>query len=367
MNRTGRRAAFALLILGATLAAGAASAAAWDAGGGDKWAATLAAARQEGGLVAAVCPPLINAIERDFRADTGLDISFIAGGMVDINQRFDAEVGSGHVTIDAHLGGASDVKLAKVGKLAPLADDLVLPNVTDLRNWKDGHLEWVDNSNRYVAVPAQYVSTVPMVNRDIVDPAALSQWTDLLKPEFKGKIAAFDPTVGGSGQSVAAYMASLHGIDFVTKVYKDQQVVLSRDSRQLGEWAARGLYPIVLGIDPLQVPILNEAGIKSLVFVHPKDGPGSVLGGCSAITIPKKSPHPSAARVFANWYLSSRGQAALVEASHWPSRRVDVPPNGVPDYFIPDPTQTYLNQYREDWYLKERPVVREALKEALGK
>ena len=367
MNRTGRRAAFALLIFGATLAAGAARAAAWDAGGGDKWAAMLAAARQEGGLTVAMCPDLTGPIERDFRADTGLDISFIAGGTVDINNRFKAEVRTGRETIDAHFGGASDVRLAKEGKLAPLGDALVLPNVTNLSNWRNGHLEWVDNDGRYVVVAAQYVSTVPMVNKDIVDPAALSKWTDLLKPEFKGKIAAFDPTVGGPGQSVAAYMASLHGIDFVTKVYKGQQVVLTRNSRQLGEWAARGLYPIVLGIDPLQLPIFNEAGITSLVFVHPKDGPGSLLGGCSAMSIPKDAPHPNSARVLANWYLSSRGQAALVEASHLPTRRVDVPLKGVPDYFIPDPKRTYLSQYREDWYLKERPVVRKALKAALDK
>ena len=274
---------------------------------------------------------------------------------------------TGHETIDVHLGGASDVRLAKEGKLAPLGDDLVLPNVTTPGVWRGGHIEWVDNDGRYIAVAAQYVSTVPMVNKDIVDPAALSQWTDLLKPAFKGKIAAFDPTVGGSGQSVAAYMASLYGVDFVTKVYKDQQVVLTRNSRQLGEWAARGLYPIVLGIDPIQLPIFHEAGVTSLVFVHPEDGPGSLLGGCSAMSIPKNAPHPNAARVFANWYLSSRGQAALVEASHWPSRRLDVPLKGVPDYFIPDPKRTYLNQYQEDWYLKERPVVREALKAALGK
>ena len=367
MNRNAHRAAFASLVLTATLAAGAADAASWDDGGGDKWAAMLAAARKEGGVVAAICPELTGPIERDFHADTGLDISFIAGGSVDIGNRFDAEVQSGRETIDVHFGGAGDIALAKAGKLAPIGDDLVLPGVTSADAWRGGHIHWVDNDGRYIAIGAQYVSTVPLVNKDIVDPVALSQWSDLLKPEFKGKIAAFDPTVGGSGQSVAAYMASVHGIDFVTKVYKDQEVVLTRDSRQLGEWAARGLYPIVLGIDPLQLPIFEEAGVTSLVFVHPKDGPGSVLGGCSAMSVPAGAPHPNAARVFANWYLSARGQAALVEASHWPTLRRDVPLDGVPDYFIPDPALTYLDQYREDWYLKQRPVVREALKAALGK
>ena len=173
--------------------------------------------------------------------------------------------------------------------------------------------------------------------------------------------------MGGPGQAAAAYMASVHGVDFVKKVFKDQNVVLTRDSRQLGEWAARGIYPVVIGIDSLQVPQLNEAGIASLVFVDLKDGPGSLVGGCSTMTIPKAAPHPNTAVVFANWYLSSRGQTALVAAAHFPSRRTDVSMDGVPSYFVPDPAVSYIDQYREDWYVKERPVVRDALKAALEK
>ena len=337
----------------------------WNAGGGEKWDALLAAAHQEGGLVAAICPELAGPIERDFKADTGLDISFVAGGVGELSRRFGAEVQSQRITIDVHLGGASDVRLPR-DRLLPVADHLVLPNVTDGSNWQGGSLRWIDSDQRYLAYPAGYVSTRPLVNRDIVSPADFSKWTDLLKPEFKGKIAAFDPTSGGPGQSTAAYMASVHGIDFVTKVFTEQDVVLSRDSRQLGEWAARGLYPIILGIDPLQVPIFHAAGVTSIVLVDPTDGPGSILGGCAAMTVPKDAPHPNAALVFANWYLSTRGQKALVEAGHYPSRRMDVPPEGVPANFIPDPAKTYLDQYQEDWYVKVRPNVQKALKEALG-
>ena len=46
---------------------------------------------------------------------------------------------------------------------------------------------------------------------------------------------------------------------------------------------------------------------------------------------------------------------------------MDVPPVGVPDYFIPNPKFTYVNQYNEDWYLNNRPVIRDKLKTILAR
>ena len=113
MRNVKRLAWAAALIVAAATAASAASAD-WTAGGGDRWQALLTAAQHEGGMAASLCQPsLAEPLRRAFKADTGLDISFITGSPGDLNRRFGAEVESGRVTIDVALTGANTVTLPR--------------------------------------------------------------------------------------------------------------------------------------------------------------------------------------------------------------------------------------------------------------
>ncbi len=344
---------------------GAVSAAEWDAGGGAAWQDLMAAAKSEGRLVVAACPDVTDAIGKAFTQDTGLEIAFLSGNVVDVGNRVEAELTSGRVTVDVRLGGSSDVVFAKQGLFTPLDDKLILPNVTDTANWAGNKLDWVDDGGRFMLIPVQYVTGWPLINRDAIDISQITTWQDLLKPEFKGKIAAFDPTVSvGLGTSV--YLARLFGIDFVKRLYKGQEVVITRDRRQLVEWAARGVYPIVLSAEAPTIEPFRAAGIDSLTVKVMADGPGNLLGGCHVAYVPKAAPHPAAAQVFINWYASSRGQQVLVQATHQPSRRVDVSREGVPDYMIPNPNLQYFDQYKESYVLGDRMPLIEAIKQALA-
>jgi ABC-type Fe3+ transport system substrate-binding protein len=75
-----------------------------------------------------------------FKADTGITLDFLGGESRDISSRLDREVRSGNVTIDFVLGGAGDIDLAKSGRLLPLKSQLLLPGVTDPKNWIDNKL-----------------------------------------------------------------------------------------------------------------------------------------------------------------------------------------------------------------------------------
>lgn len=356
----------AVIYLTATLAGlGAAAAAGWDDGGGEKWQGLMQAAKAEGGLQGAICAELADTLGAAFKRDTGLDISFIRGNSQDLQARMGAELSSGRVTVDVRSSGPSDLAYMRKGYLLDLKQNLVLPSVTDGARWTGGALDWADNASKYIVMPAQYISTRPLINADIIDPASIKNWTDLMRPEFKGKIAAYDPTVSGAGQTFGAYLGKIHGVDFVAKLFRDQEVVISRDSRQLGDWATRGAYPIVLGMDALYLQRFRDAGVTSLNWVTPEDGPGSIVGGCAMLSIPKDAPHPNSAIVFANWYLSPNGQKAMEEAAHYPSRRTDIPHDGVADYFTPEPGKTYINQYKEDWYFNDLVKIRTELKDAL--
>jgi ABC-type Fe3+ transport system substrate-binding protein len=250
--------------------------------------------------------------------------------------------------------------------MEPIDKQLLLPSVTDPKNWIGGKLQWIDNAQQYLLIPSEYVHGWPLFNSDIIKPGEITSWQDLLKPQYKGKIAAYDPRSGGPGQAVASFLAETFGIDYIKRLYVGQDATLAGNSRQLVEWAARGTFPIVLAALPTDIERFRRSGFANLAIGDLPDGPGTLLGGSSLIAEPKGAPHPNAATVFLNWYLSHQGQLIFSTVWETPSRRVDVQVPTVPPYTIPKPGVAYIEQYREDWYENVRPKVQSAITQALG-
>lgn len=353
----------------ATLAlAASAGAADWDAGGGDRWSDLLAKARAEGGpAVIAGCAVLAPVLPPAFKRDTGLEITFLAGQVADTENRYRQEALTGRGTIDIRMAGSAELDLAKSGHLVDLTEALILPNVVDPGHWTAGGLTFVDNSKRFMAVASKYAIGRVLINREAIDPSRLRSMADLLRPEFKGKIASYDPTISGAGQAAASYFAEVKGADFVKTLMAGQEVVFSREARQLVEWAARGVYPIVIAADVAEVEHFRRRGVTSLASVAMEDAPGSLVAGCTVVNIPKTAPHMATAIVYANWFLSQAGQDAFVRGSGLPSLRSDVTRDGVPVDIIPLPGTGYGDQMREDWFYNIRPRVQAELRRALDR
>src|SRR5262249_8506270 len=145
------------------------------------------------------------------------------------------------------------------------------------------------------------------VNRDLVPPSAIRSWKDLLKPEYRGKIASHDPRRPGSGGATLAYLYALFGEEFVRDLYVGQQPNLTIDYRQLAEWVAPGAYPIGLSVVETTVEPLRREGLP-LERVFPEDGPGSTLGGFSVVMRVSNGPNPNAGALFLNWFLTRDAQ-----------------------------------------------------------
>jgi ABC-type Fe3+ transport system substrate-binding protein len=348
--------------------AGALQAAEWDAGAGKDWEDLLAAARKEGQVTVSVCPGgMVDTIGKMFKEDTGINISFVTGTLPELGARFDTEMQTGRVTVDVRISGSSTVAYAKQGVLAPVRDRLLLPGVTDPAKWLHGKVSWLDSTERYNAFGGQYVGGRVVVNSDLIDPASITTWKDLLKPEYKGKIGAIDPVVQ-PGTTTSEYLAELYGIDFIAQLYKGQNIALTRDRRQVVEWAARGVYPIVFGADAApEMETFRQAGVTSLRVLTFTDGPGNLTGGCSVTSVPAKAPHPNAALVFLNWFLSKRGQEAFVAGQRQPTIRLDVAQTGVQPNLIPQPGVEYFTTFRENYALVEQAAVHAAIAKAMAK
>jgi ABC-type Fe3+ transport system substrate-binding protein len=334
---------------------GTAVAADWQAGAPAEWKQVLEAAKKEDPVVLAGQPELQKPLSEAFERDTGLKMDFIAGGYNELDARFQQGARAGKPTIDMYFAGGTAVMQAKDGILEPVNTMLMLPGVTDTKNWIGGFIKYEDNAKKHVIIPSEYVHGWPLFDANKIKPGTLTKWKDLLKPEFKGKIAAYDPTVPGPGQAVGMFLAASFGMDYVKALYQGQDVKLVRNPRQLVEWVARGTYPIALAALATHIEAFKKEGLTNLYVPQMEDAAGILLGGSALIEVAKNPPHPNAIKVFVNWYMSQPGQFVYSNVWKVPSRRLDVKVEGIPDYVVPKDGMKYNEQYTEEWYTTFRP------------
>lgn len=333
------------------------------------WNAVVAAAKQEGTvriIVPAGVPGLGDIFAKAFQEEFGIKLEYTAENTGPAQQRIEQEVAAGRNTTDVILSGATEfLNLYPANRLAPIAPILMHPEVVDQGKWRDGKLTWADNAQQFMPLSSEWVHIDLMVNSSIIDPKSITSWKDLLKPEYKGKIVAQEVTVGAGGATARALLEDF-GPDYITQLYKGQNVTMVREAREVVETMARGSQPIGMAILPVQSEAFRKQGIK-LERVFPTDGLASTSGGSAVAKIIVNPPHPNAAVVFTNWFLAKRGQQLYTEASLEPSRRTDVSVPAVPEYIIPKPGTNYRNQYREDYYVKVAPAMRTQIEQLLGR
>jgi iron(III) transport system substrate-binding protein len=332
----------------------------WQAGGGPAWQKVLAEARQEGKIVVAGTTKIGQPVQTAFKRDTGIDVEYLDLFSSELFARASREYKSGQVTMDAVFMGANGLPLALAGYMEPIVPRLMLPGATDPAKWVDGKLKFIDAAGTYMFVSSLSVGSWVLVDKDAIKPGALTGWQDLLKPEYTGRIAIYDPHVAGIGANMAVFLAGTLGLEYVRKLYVDQHPKISRDGRQLAEWVGRGIYPIAVGALSEDVELFRNGGIKNFAVVMMADAPALVLGGY-ALHIPKGAPHPHAATVFANWLVSKPGQEVYSTVEGTPSRRLDVHIASVPDYLYPKPGKTYVDGYEEKYLLAKRPTLQRAV------
>jgi iron(III) transport system substrate-binding protein len=297
-------------------------------------------------------------IDLELRVLEGAQLSAIAG----------RECGAGRPSMDVLLSGNSElISLYPKGCLAPIKPKLMLPEVLDGKSWRGGVLKWNDPEGQYLLQTSEAAYGWTVVNTDQIKPGDLTSAKDLLRPEYKGKIASFDPRGGGAGQGRATYMMTALGEDYVRSLYLDQKVTYTANHQQLAEWIARGVHAIGLGaVERIFEPMRKE-GLPIGVVASFSDAPGYLTGGSSVMKLIKDGPHPNAAVVLLNWFAAKDAQTLYSQNVLQPSRRSDVAVREIPDYLIPKAGATYLDSYGYEFYAKKRPEVIKRVIELLGR
>jgi ABC-type Fe3+ transport system substrate-binding protein len=243
---------------------------------------------------------------------------------------------------------------------------MILPGDQDGPQWRDGTRHWYDNEQTYLFQGGAYVFGYVTVNADDVDPNSIKSWNDLLDPKYKGKIICYDPTSNGPGQGAVGAMAAVLGMDYIKKLFVDQQVKFVTDNDQLAQAVAHGDYPIALALIQQSINKYQQQGIN-LKIVLPSEMPGYLTSGFGVIREAKGAPHPAAAQVFINWYASAAGAQAYQDIMLEASNRLDVDKSKLPAYTIPKPGVKYFDaDLTENFYVNERQKDIDQITKILG-
>jgi iron(III) transport system substrate-binding protein len=271
--------------------------------------------------------------------------------------RLEAERAAGQYTVDILITGASSLYNVGYPKkmFGALPPAMILPDAVDPTKWQPGRVWYMDPEQQYVLRLSSQLTMVTAVNTQYVRAEEIVSWHDLLDPKLRGKMSADDPTVAGSGWNTANYLMRNLGEDYVRALYRDQQVAISREERQLADWLARGQHPISLGLGTNEIVNLRADGFPlATVLQNRPEAPGMVTAGFGMLAMLEPAPHPAAARLFVNWIASREGGEVYNKAQVNASVRTDVDNAWMPDFALPKPGVQYFDAYAWDWVTTTR-------------
>jgi iron(III) transport system substrate-binding protein len=259
-----------------------------------------------------------------------------------LSQRIAAERRGEKYLADVYNGGGNSLYqalyLAKF--LDPIKPALILPEVTDTSKWWENTHKYTDGDSRYIFVYEGNVSSGgnAAYNTQQLNPAEYRSYWDLLNPKLKGKITSVDPRrVRGAGASWQfLYYHKDLGVKFVQRLFSEMEVVMAGEIRQAVDWVASGKVAVCVPCQGSSVVRAKNQGlpISDFPIIHFKEGI-NISSAFGQLALMNRAPHPNAAKVFINWYLSREGQIAFQKEMSQPgdpknSRRLDVPKDHVP-------------------------------------
>jgi len=344
-----------------------------------EWNKLMAAAKQEGtvaiasgGAPSRQYRPVVDAFYKKF----GVKAEVSTGSATDTVNRVLAERKAGRYSMDVALISSreSNQRLLPSESLIPMATLLIYPDVVDTSNWYQHKHAYADKASRYVFI--YHVSKEDRYetwyNTDKIkesEIATLKKQSDFFDPRWKGKMMGQgmgDPS--GIRQMIDSYFEPDRGQEWIRTYLLNAGITFSDDRRILENWLVAGrfpLQPVVTGSEDLTRLAKKGLPIKQ-VFLPKQVGLLRAGGSGCCISAFANAPHPNAAKLFINWFLSKEGQTlthTLIPNIVRSSLRNDVPMGEVVpdqqrkpgvDYAFPDADPHYAARQEEaqKWIFK---------------
>jgi putative spermidine/putrescine transport system substrate-binding protein len=279
-----------------------------DFGGMDK---LVEAAKAEGELNVIALPPdwaNYGAIIDTFSKKYGIKVNSAQPDAASQDEINAANQQRGKSTAPDVFDLGQSVALANTGMFAPYKvetfDDIPA-------EFKDPDGAWVNDYGGYMSIGYDSAKVPPIQNVD-----------DLLKPEYRGKVALNgDPTQAGAAFSGVMMVALTQGgsaddiapgVEFFRKL-KDAGNFLPVDPTPAT--IESGQTPVVIDWD-----YLNAAETKKLPSWRVVVPPGQAVAGYYYQAINKDAPHPAAARLWQEFLYSDEGQNLYLAGGARPVR-----------------------------------------------
>jgi len=317
----------------------------------EEWKRVLQGAKREGkvSVIIPVGREAYDALVDPFQKQHGITVETFVDRGAGIAPKVSAERGAGQYLWDVVITGTTTAlgALIPMGALDPLDPAFILPDVKDPKSWRGGSLEFIDPGHQMLVVTPFQRGTL-FINPKMVKPEEFRSYKDLLDPKWKGKIIMDDPRRAGPGQATFTFFY-LHpelGPNYIRALAK-QELIIFKDFAQEVDEVGRGKFPILIGTADANA----EERIRQGVPIHIVD-PRQLREGSDvspangAVSIFNKPPHPNAAKLYLNWFLSKEGQTVFARAMGYVSSRLDVPTDHALAWRVPQPgaIKTYTTE-----------------------
>jgi len=319
----------------------AAVAAPWE----QEWKSLIKKAKEEGKLTVALggsATRNLRHVYKAFEKKFGINVALGGGRGSLVTARLQSERANGIYTVDlVQIGVASTIRvLLPSGYLASIRSQFLLPEVKDPSKWLDGHHWWGDPKTKkfilFYSLPQGDANIA--INTNLVNPNDLNSYNDVFDPRYDGKRVSGSLELSSGAHSIAR-MYMMVGKDWLRRWITEAKPVFSSDSDIIINWLIEGKYAIALFAggsgEMAQLDDLRKKGAPVLRMKKiMKEGTDSNPGSSGTITFIKNAPHPNAAKLFINWYLSKEGQLVMQKGySKGDSLRIDIPKDMIKDEF----------------------------------
>ena len=260
------------------------------------------------------------AVGRAFQDAYGISTDIITGRGAEFTERVKTEKRMGRLVADLTEGNATNLKGMKLeGLTISVASELPVLKEKDV--WLADVLG-MDPQDKHLII-FNFTVYSPYVNTSIIKPGEEpTVWKDLLDPKWKGKMVLTDYTTSAGPYQLFVPLLREKVIDeeFLKALYKqdlrfasalpDEAGLLSRGERPLSIRGSNNTYSrFITEGAPIKAVELKDGLVLSVITMAAFNG----------------GPHPNAAKVFMNWFLSPGGQGAYSKAASTSTARKDVP------------------------------------------
>ena len=204
--------------------------------------------------------------------------------------------------------------------------------------------------------PFSALPVVLIYNPMLVDPAELTGWADLAKPEFYGEIAFAAPTKSASSFTAVATVWQGCGQDLTAAIARNLAGQQLDSSGQVLTQVAGG--EKLVGVTLEETALQRIAAGDNLALVYPKEGTSCVPDGTAVLL---GAPHRDNALKFLDFTLSRAVQEMLGSRFYRRSVRQDIALSDT----LPGMDNLILVDYDIPWAARSRSEILKAWSDAV--